>query len=290
MDKGPLRVLIASDGSPSAERAIALVRGVSWPAGTEFRSITVTAPVPVLVAAALVADLPPTPPEVKRQIRSLDGRDIEIVVREGRAATRIVEEAGDWGADLIVLGSHGHGPLRSALLGSVAAEVVDHAPGAVLVARTPSADRVLLAEDGSDTAAAAGAFLARVPSLAGRELRVVSVAHIQAPLDSGIVPHLRELARHEHAETVEAARERHEQLAATRVRSLGRTSARVAQDVRVGDPAEEILKVAVEHHAELVVLGSHGRTGLQRVLLGSVARKVLLHAHCSVLIVRRPTA
>lgn len=290
MDSEPLRVLIASDGSPSAERATALVQCVTWPAGSEFRLITVAAPMPALVAAALVAEMPPTPTEVERQLRSLNGRDVEFVVREGRAASRIIEEATDWRADLVILGSHGYGPLRSALLGSVAAEVVDHAPCAVLVARRGRADHVLLADDGSETAATAAAFLARVPSLGGRELRVLSVAHVQAPLDSGIAPHLRELARREHAETVNAAREQHEQLAATRARSLARTNGTVAHDVRVGDPATEILEEAVEHSAELVVLGSHGRTGLRRVLLGSVARKVLLHAHCSVLIVRRRAA
>ncbi len=290
MQNEPVRILIASDGSPSAERAIALVGCVTWPAGTTFRLITVAASVPVLVASALVTEMPPTPTEVERQLGLLRGHDIEVVVREGRAASRIVDEAADWRADLVIIGSHGYGPLRSALLGSVAAEVVDHAPCAVLVARRGRADHVLLAEDGSETAAAAAALLARIPSLGGRELRVLSVAHVQAPLDSGIVPHLRELARREHAETVTAAREQHEQLAATRAGSLARTNGTVTHEVRVGDPATQILEAAVEHSTELVILGSHGRTGLGRLLLGSVARKVLLHAHSSVLIVRRRTA
>lgn len=55
---------------------------------------------------------------------------------------------------------------------------------------------------------------------------------------------------------------------------------------RVGDPAETILSVAKEAEAELIVLGSHGRTGLQRYLLGSVSEKVLTHAPCSILIAR----
>ncbi len=281
-----MRVLIASDGSPSAERAIELVGCVAWPTGTKFRLVTVTPAVPALVASMLIPEMPQTPTEVERQHRWLSGHDVEVTVREGRAASRIVDEAADWRADLIILGSHGYGPLRSALLGSVAAEVVDHAACAVLVARRGRADHVLLAEDGSETAAAAAAFLARIPSLGGRELRVLSVAHVQAPFDSGIVPQLRDVARREHAETVAAAREQHEQLAATRASSFARANGTVAHDVRVGDPATQILDEAVEHSTELVVLGSHGRTGLGRLLLGSVARKVLLHARCSVLIVR----
>lgn len=282
MDTKPIRVLIASDGSPSAERAIALVECVSWPRGTKLRIITVAAPMP----AALVAEMSRAGTEAESQVRSVGGYDVEVVLRVGRAASHIVDEAKDWQAELVVLGSRGLGPLGSAFLGSVAAEVVDHAPCAVLIARTVCAKNVLFADDGSETAADAAAFLARVPALGDRELRVLSVAHVQAPLDSGIAPHLRELARHEHAELVNAAREQRDQLAVARARSFVRPGGRVSHDVRVGDPAKELLSEAAEHHTDLIVLGSHGRTGLERLLLGSVARKVLLHAACSVLIVR----
>jgi nucleotide-binding universal stress UspA family protein len=55
-----------------------------------------------------------------------------------------------------------------------------------------------------------------------------------------------------------------------------------------GDPADEILRHAVEAHSDLIVLGTHGRTGLARLLLGSVAEKVLRGAPCSVLVVKMP--
>lgn len=285
----PLRVLIASDGSPSAERAISLAECVDWPAGTEFRIISVLAPVPVLVASALVAEMSPALPEPAHRSRSLGGADVEVTVREGRPASRIVDEATDWRADLVVVGSRGQGPLRAALLGSVAAEVVDHAPCAVLVARTVCAHSVLLADDGSDTAASAAAFLVRVPSLGEHELRVLSVAQVQAPLASGVAPHLRELARKAHAEALDDARADHERIAATRAGTFSRTPGTVSYDVRIGDPAEEILKESEKRGTDLIVLGSHGRAGFRRVLLGSVARKVLLHADSSVLIVRAST-
>jgi nucleotide-binding universal stress UspA family protein len=56
--------------------------------------------------------------------------------------------------------------------------------------------------------------------------------------------------------------------------------------VRDGDPAHEIVEFAREHRIGLLVLGTRGHTGLRRLLLGSVARNVLLHAPCSVLIIR----
>ena len=58
-------------------------------------------------------------------------------------------------------------------------------------------------------------------------------------------------------------------------------------EVREGDPAQEIVTSAREHEAGLVVVGTRGQTGLRRLILGSVARKVLVHATCSVLVVRR---
>ena len=52
-----------------------------------------------------------------------------------------------------------------------------------------------------------------------------------------------------------------------------------------GDPAEEIVRYAAGHRVDLIVLGTHGRTGVSRVLLGSVAERVLRTAHCPVLVV-----
>jgi nucleotide-binding universal stress UspA family protein len=57
-----------------------------------------------------------------------------------------------------------------------------------------------------------------------------------------------------------------------------------------GSPAEEIIQYASEARADLIVLGTHGRTGLERLLMGSVAEKVLRGAPCSVLVVKMPKA
>lgn len=60
-------------------------------------------------------------------------------------------------------------------------------------------------------------------------------------------------------------------------------------EVKLGNPKAKIIDTAVEWHADLIVLGSHGRTGLERFLTGSVADAVARHAHCSVELVRIPT-
>lgn len=57
--------------------------------------------------------------------------------------------------------------------------------------------------------------------------------------------------------------------------------------ILIGNPGHKIVELAVEQHAELIVLPSHGRTGLNRMLIGSVAERVVRLAHCPVLVLRR---
>ena len=64
--------------------------------------------------------------------------------------------------------------------------------------------------------------------------------------------------------------------------------ARLEVECAIGDPGDEIVKFANNLHADMIVMSSHGRTGLSRLLLGSVAERVLRLAHCPVLIVRGP--
>jgi nucleotide-binding universal stress UspA family protein len=60
----------------------------------------------------------------------------------------------------------------------------------------------------------------------------------------------------------------------------------VSTELVEGDPKSKILDAAKEWHADMIVLGSHGRSGISRFLLGSVSQDVVRHAHCSVEIIR----
>jgi nucleotide-binding universal stress UspA family protein len=91
----------------------------------------------------------------------------------------------------------------------------------------------------------------------------------------GVVPPAPELFEQE-------ARQRLEQLA------VPETGNRIDRRLEQGDPAAEILRVAGEECAELIVMGTHGRSGLSRLLLGSVAESVVRDACCPVLVVRTP--
>jgi nucleotide-binding universal stress UspA family protein len=67
-----------------------------------------------------------------------------------------------------------------------------------------------------------------------------------------------------------------------------KASLKVEQMTRIGVPFLEIVKVAKEKDVDLIVMGTHGRTGLAHVLIGSVAEKVVHHAHCGVLTIKHP--
>jgi nucleotide-binding universal stress UspA family protein len=142
-----MRILLAMDGSAPSQDAIDEVAECSWPASSTARVISVVRPyVPPATELVPVAF---TPQDVlqqqERDARQIAARaaerltqsgfSVDTVVRQGDPRTAIVDEAAEWGADLIVVGSHGHTGLTRLLLGSVAQAVVAHAPCSVEVVR-----------------------------------------------------------------------------------------------------------------------------------------------------------
>lgn len=296
----PMRVLVAIDGSAAASVAVDLVCGITWPSGTE-----------IVVAEAVQSDEGlyggPWPAlamlEVSRleaEIRSTADDDVrhagerlarlgltvDTAVLRGRPATAISDRARAMRADLIVVGSRGHGRIGSMRLGSISAELVDHAPAPVLVARGTSIDNVLLAWDGSSCAVDAAGLLQTWPIFAGSSIRVVSVADIEVPWWTGFPepgsPEMMPIF----VEAVDASRHHHDELAMEMADELRADGLTATPERLEGDAATELLASARSARTDLIVMGTHGRTGLARLVIGSVARNVLHHAACSVLIVR----
>src|SRR5690242_8055202 len=152
-----MRVIVAVDGSGPAADAVALVDAIAWPTDALLRVVGVIEPtLPMIglfdsggvllpeVEESVTAYMHDTVQGAVERLRE-PGRSVEGVVLRGRAATTIVADARDFGADLLVVGSRGHGRIESLLVGSVSGEVVDHAPCPVLVARTTDLARVVFA-------------------------------------------------------------------------------------------------------------------------------------------------
>ena len=126
------------------------------------------------------------------------------------------------------------------------------------------------------------------PILAGMPVSVLTVAEVAVPVAVGFTPGLYDQVLESYTQSVdEARREVRDEASgeAARLTGAGYEATPVALE---GDPAAEIVRYAADHDVGTVVMGTRGRTGLARLILGSVARNVLLHASCSVLIVREP--
>jgi len=143
-----MKVLVATDGSLSSEAAVDAVASHAWPEGSEVTVLTVihTAVPFILDPAYVIAFVhidhlerarkrAPEIVEAAAARLRRPGLTVTTQVVEGAPKHLIVEEAERLGADLVVLGSHGHGPVGRFLLGSVAQAVVTHAPCSVQVVR-----------------------------------------------------------------------------------------------------------------------------------------------------------
>ena len=146
-----MRILLAVDGSPYSEAAVRSVLSRPWPDGTTVRvlsAIKIMAVLPPIGDFVGVAGAVETPGKMELRADSerlvsgiaarlrAAGLQAESTVKEGDPRSVIVDEAVDWAADLIVVGSHGHTGIARWLLGSVAQSVVAHAPCSVEVVRS----------------------------------------------------------------------------------------------------------------------------------------------------------
>ena len=299
-----MKILLAIDGSASAARATELVGSVAWPPGSTIRVLSVVQPLmagslsmPGTVAApdgldhiagAARAEAKRVAAAAAARLRAPDRSATEWVA-DGRPATVIVEMVKDFMPDLVVLGNRGRGGIASTALGSVSSEVVEHSPVSVLVARTPTISRIVLADDGSADAAVARRLVEVMPGFHGMPVRIVTVEERTSAWYGWLQPVSPGTAQ-EFEDSIAGDRKRYSALASSDAEALTTLGHKAERDVRVGDPGSEIVAAAKEDGADLIVMGTRGQTGLTRMLMGSVARKVLQHAACSILVVRSPAA
>ena len=208
-----------------------------------------------------------------------DGRRVDIVPvldpSVGRGLHDIAEREQ---ARMLVLGSSHHGQLGRVLLGGTAELVINGAPCAVAVAPPGFRERGTLeppvigvAYDGSVAADAALGLAAELASEASVPLRLLSV---QAPWWDRPIRH----GIPDPADTLAAGRER--------VSGLGGAVEQVENDLLHGDPGARLAEQTAE--LGLLVMGTRGRGGLRRALLGSVSTHVMRHAQCPVAVCPAP--
>lgn len=215
-----------------------------------------------------------------------EGIDVDTrLVDEGvPVAEAICEVASKTGADLVVMGTHGRSAIEQAIFGSTAASVVRHAPCDVLTVRAGGPDGDVTTDDeplrswvaaegsverivcGIDFSECSTEALVRAWSLSqrfGAELHVVHAIELPFwPLQDQTP-----------ASLVEPFSKKAYEVMNEQLDALGVEDARLY--VLEGEPPRQILKLAEQVDADLVVMGTHGRTGLRRLAIGSVAEKVV---------------
>jgi nucleotide-binding universal stress UspA family protein len=277
-----MRVLLAVDGSASAEAARQAATSLALPSGSIVNVLGVIesghdsmAPSDGLDPLTRAAGVRALTRVVERAATALQRVDVSAdgMVLVGRPAAVIVDVAARHRAELVVVGSRGRGPVASVLLGSVSAEVVDHSPCPVLVVRGPVSGSVLVAVDGSPSADAAVTYLSANRILGDHQVEVLSVA------DAGHDAFVDRRAAYRQEPDAVAA------LAAMRLRATGY---RARWSVSEGRPVQGIIDTARDRGCAMIVMGSRGMTGLKRIVVGSVARGVLMHSSASVMIVHEP--
>lgn len=202
-------------------------------------------------------------------------------IEVGAPAEVILDLADSTRADLIVLGARGLGPVRELLLGSVSHRVVLHASCSTLVVKGPfrALDHLLVAVQGPDDAERLLGFLESKPFRRLPQVTLMTVCP-QPQLPPWPLP--LSTSKSLEQEALDKGKQFTDQL----VERLSRMGYRAHASVELGTPTAKISEHQQSLHPDLVMLGSHGKHGLSRFLLGSVSNSLLHHITCPVLIVR----
>jgi nucleotide-binding universal stress UspA family protein len=275
------RILAVTDLSPAGD--VAIIEANRWAQQTAA-ALGVVHAIPTIDAirplfpqrlaeeAVLASQLPvQAEATLRHRLETLGVREgYELFVEQGTTADVTLGVVQRWQPTLLVVGSPADGAVGTAGL-------VRHATTAVLVARTsPTTKRVVIGTDFSDpslpalraavdAAARMGGELVLVHAI---EINPISIYGVMLPMFTSTSSDLHDVAEHRLGEVLE---------------KLG---VHATTQVYVGPPAPALIQAAKTYEAELLVVGTHGRTGLTRFLLGSVAEAVIQHAPCSVLVAR----
>ncbi|MEM1054821.1 MAG: universal stress protein [Bacteroidota bacterium] len=221
----------------------------------------------------IFADLKMPMPEEDRPFGLIEIEDHEVEASDVSAAT--LHHAATHSADLIVMGTHGRTGIRRAVIGSIAEAVVRRARCPVLTVR-PSARgdesalrRILVALEDAHPRPWQVAWGARLAHAYGSHLDLVHIVAL-SPLHPGPSP---------------AQRRGHRDLRVLE-ESLEAEGLRATSRVVEGEPAHAILDTAARLQPDLLVVGSQGKTGMRRALLGSVSERVIREAPCPVFVSR----
>jgi len=268
------RILVATDGSSFSADAVKIAIAMCVKSGAHLYpfNMVLTNPEYEALAPELVEK---ASEDVRTYLESVvaeaarHGVGSTMLMRLGdRPDVEIVTVAEDINADLIVMGQQGRRGLARMMVGDATLRVIGSGPCSVLSVPVGAGmwqNRILLGTDGSRFADAAAVSAAKIAHCCEAPITVVSA----------LVPSHSEARRDEGREAVK------------------RTTMQLRQDgldvdgaTLPGEADDVMIKLAEEKRADLIVVGTHGRTGFGKVLLGSVSERIIGKAKCAVLVVK----
>lgn len=281
------KILVAIDFSESAGRALESARALAAETGGTIVLLHVVQP-PYAVYPQEMLDVAALSEawmrEARRALMPLaararrGGRRVKVEVRFGAPWRRILDVAETLAVDAIVIGASGHSRFERLVLGSTAEKVVRSSPVPVLVTHGRALRRIRRVLAPVDLGEGSSWALRLAGLLGGREASIEALLVVPRRLGTmPIVPYYPEAPPLPPMEESEAALEQF----------LGRHSLERARGkvVAADDIASGILDHERARKVDLIVIATHGRRGLDRALLGSVAEKVIRHAEAPVLVV-----
>jgi len=302
---GYARIVVPLDGSEFGERALPVATAIAKKSGAGLGLVTVCdtgSAVPEVVeqGPALAAESRKYLEDLATRLFEDSDVDTELEVLAGPVVDSIVEEIRRWEGELVVLSTHGRGPVRRIWLGSVADRLVRRSPVPLLLVRPregegaeepgPSAgeafdpSHVLVPLDGSPVGEAVLEEAVRLGGLFGARFTLFRAVSTPEYLGTPYLPHVEWIDRRRiMAELEERARK---ELRGVADRMRRRDLETEASVVRHDHPADAILEFAEAEGADLIAMGTHGRGAVARTLLGAVADKVVRGASAPVLLVR----
>ena len=276
------KILVAYDGSPSAQNALSLASQLAREDKSWIKVLAVVPPYLGDLELIGVSDIKEaiTGPGQEllaeaRQLADHEGVHILTNLEQGEPYEQIVHVAEEENCDLIVMGRRGKGKMERALIGSVTARVIGHTNKDVLVIPETSKlswENILLATDGSTCCDNALARALEIAQERKAKLSAVSVAYTNDEFYAVGQEVMKELYQEADKALGKVGK------------WAGDLGVQTELFVRDGEPHEAITALAAEISASLIVMGSHGRKGLPRLLMGSVTERVIGYADCPVLI------
>jgi nucleotide-binding universal stress UspA family protein len=283
-------ILVPLDGSGEAESVIPYLRDLAPRFGSRVHILSVGIGKKTRRVNRLLEDY------VNRIAHKLQSDNIkaEAVTRYGTAADKILDFTAENEIDLIIMATHGRSGITRWWMGSVAEKVISEATAPVLLVRSKRPRKTAAAEklnflhkilaplDGSDIGETALPYAETLATNSGALISLLQVVSPPGTVEASLLggPDWKKFVK-----SMQDAGEDYLKNIAERLSGKGIKS---TYDVVTGDPADKIVEYADDKSVSLIAMSTHGRTGLTRWVLGSIADKVLHSAKIPILLVRSP--